>query len=69
MKKNVVLIIIILLSCILGCATKIEQTSFNCTPIDSPYHFKQINMFDINVGWGISTENEILFTNLFELSR
>ena len=63
MKKNVVLIIIILLSCILGCATKIEQSSFNCTLIDSPYQFKQINMFDINVGWGISIENEILFTN------
>lgn len=62
MKKNVVLIII-LLSFILGCATNIEQPSFNCTPIDSPYQFKQINMFDINVGWGISTENEILFTN------
>lgn len=62
MKKHIISIII-LFSCILGCATKIEQPSFDCTPIDSPYHFKQINMFDINVGWGISTDNEILFTN------
>lgn len=62
MKKHIVLIII-LLSFILGCAANIEQPSFNCTLIDSPYHFKQINMFDTNVGWGISTENEILFTN------
>lgn len=62
MKKNTVLIILLLISCILGCG-KSTQIPLNCTKIDLTYPLKQIKMYDDSVGWAISLENEILFTN------
>lgn len=62
MKKKAIFIIIILISCILGCA-KLPQPSFNYIKIDLPYQLKQIKMYDGFVGWAVSVDNEILFTN------
>ncbi|MCM1039783.1 MAG: glycoside hydrolase [Ruminococcus sp.] len=60
---SVIAAILLVFSCLLsGCAGGGSGNEDGVRLLDCPYQLKQIYLYDENTGFGISTDNEVLFT-------
>ncbi len=60
-STNIILFIIILFIFAMIMAAKYKN-QYNIEPITSKHSYKQFQMFDENVGWALTDENEVLYT-------
>ena len=59
---RIVVVLLLLIFSVTGCAGSRDKIYDNVVKLNCPYQLKQISMCDDNTGFGISTDNEILFT-------
>lgn len=59
---GIFIILLLFMFLLTGCADSPDKNYDDVTLLDCSYQLKQIFMYDENTGFGISTDNEILFT-------
>ncbi len=62
MRKNIAALGFALVILLTGCAGHGAGGTVACTPLDTRYRLKQIQMCGPEQGWALTTENELLFT-------
>lgn len=62
MKCTMAVVCIFMLWILSGCAATGNGSVHTCSEIDSPYPLKQIAMFGNTIGWGLSLNNEVCYT-------